>query len=182
MKEIKLTGGQIVLVDDDDYERLNRWRWRARNVPRSIYARREEKVNGVYVEIVMHRLIMNAPPDRHVDHIDGNGLNNQKANLRLCSIRENSWNKRKKINSSSPYKGVTKRVRKLMDGEFTHYECYIGTNGKARSLGDFISEISAAEAYDIAAIQQYGEFAWLNFPEKKDEYLRKLEEKAVSVG
>ena len=104
----------------------------------------------------MHRAIMNAPKGVMVDHIDRNGLYNRKRNLRLCSRRENSYNRRGNSRGSSQHKGV-----------FWHNVCGkwmagITYNGKFSYLGVYVSEKDAAKAYDEKAKELFGEFAYLN--------------------
>ncbi len=106
----------------------------------------------------MHRLIANAPAHLLVDHIDHDGLNNRKANLRLCSIAQNNQNSRPNRNAASKYKGVSwaQSCRKWF--------ARIRPNRKTIYLGLFTDEIEAALAYDRKAKELFGEFAYLNFP------------------
>jgi len=93
MKEIKLTRGMVALVDDDDYEWISQWEWIVRERKEGLYyALRYDMINRK--RVLMHRIIMNTPPYMQVDHIDHNGLNNQKDNLRNCSHAENMCNRR----------------------------------------------------------------------------------------
>jgi hypothetical protein len=164
MKEIYLTGkrgrGEIALVDDDDYEHLNQFKWYVSN--RGRYALRTIKVNGKTKNLLMHRVIMklNFGDKRQIDHIDHHGLNNQKSNLRICSSQENNRNVRvdhaQTLNSTSLYKGVSwDKARSL-------WRSTINLNGKQITLGRFSCEHLAAKAYNIAAIKHHGEFACLN--------------------
>ena len=107
----------------------------------------------------MHRQILEAPKGVWVDHIDGNGLNNRKSNLRLCSATENACNRRPVPNCHSRYKGVSwhKRQKK--------WAVRIAKRGKGIHLGSFDDEIEAAVAYDRKAEVLFGEFAYLNFPD-----------------
>jgi hypothetical protein len=111
----------------------------------------------------MHRQIMNAPEGLLVDHIDGNGLNNQKNNLRLCSSAQNARNRRPTSKPYSKYKGVSwhKRNKK--------WEVRIAKSGKSTYLGTFEDELEAALAYDRKAEELFGEFAYLNFPQQATE-------------
>ena len=161
MKTINLTQGQVALVDDDDYDYLNQWKWR---VVKSAYIdnyyviRWSPMIKNKRHQIYMHRFIMDTPKDMQVDHIDHNGLNNQKCNLRNCSIHENQCNKRASRKSTSKYIGVSfNKNRKL-------FEVQISNHGKKKTLGFFKTEEQAAIIYDIAAKTYHGEFANLNFP------------------
>jgi hypothetical protein len=151
MKKIKLTGkygsGKFVLVDDEDFEVLNKFKWYlAGKYPvKSIGKRPNRK------KISIHRLIMNPPKNMMVDHKDNNGLNNQRSNLRICTNAQNIMNANKfKRKCSSKYKGVSK---------LNPWRASIGN----KTLGNFKTEIEAAKAYDIAAKELYKEFARLNF-------------------
>ena len=95
MKQIPLTKNKFTLVDDEDYELVNKYNWYFG----AGYARSMEK-------ILMHRLIMKAKKGQMIDHIDGNGLNNQRSNLRFCTHSQNMANKKGFKNTSSKYKGV----------------------------------------------------------------------------
>jgi hypothetical protein len=107
----------------------------------------------------MHREIINAPDDLVVDHINYNGLDNRKANLRLATRRQNSLHVIRTINpGSSKYKGVSWNTNKK------RWHVQITTNGKTIRLGYFTDEIEAAKAYDQAAKKYHGDFAALNFP------------------
>ncbi len=152
MQEIKLTQGKVALVDDEDYEYLNQWKW---------YAARKYKTNRFIAtrtgNISMHRLLMNFPKGKQIDHKDHNELNNQKSNLRICAwAKQNSWNRRKRFGVSSKYKGVTWDKLKLK------WKSSICINGRTKHLGNFSSEIEAALTYNKAAKEAFGEFVCLN--------------------
>ena len=157
MREIKLTQGKVAFVDDENYEWLNQFTWHAHLSGHNWYAVRHLERNGGYGPIIgMHRVILNSGKGMEVDHIDGNGLNNQRSNLRLCTRNENAKN-RFKIVGISKFKGVGwhHKLRK--------WRSRINVDGKSKFLGCFNSEIEAAIAYDIAAKKYHGEFARLNF-------------------
>lgn len=152
MREIKLTKGYVALVDDDDYELLSKYKWTALERGTCTYA---------VTMVTMHRLIKGEYKNTGalVDHIDGNGLNNQKQNLRLANRRENTQNRRKAQNKngkpfSSQYKGVSFESNK--------WRSKIVVDGKKINLGRFENELDAAKAYDTAAIKYFGSFAKLN--------------------
>lgn len=159
MKEIQLSkegknrGKYVALVDDEDYEYLNQWRWNVAKYGRWFYAARNIVVKEKQFTIRMHCVIMNR---MFIDHIDNNGLNNQKSNLRLCTRSENGMNRSKQLNCSSVFKGVYfyKNRNKWL--------VRIGINKKGTHVGYFDSEIDAAKAYNQKAIELFGEFAKLN--------------------
>jgi hypothetical protein len=160
MKEIPLTQGQVALVDDGDYEELSKHKWHAQWDPdtRSFRAMRTHCANGRERGIVMARVIMNARPGEQVDHVhSGDTLNNQRANLRVCTNGQNKANSRKGDGKSSMYKGVSweKQRRK--------WRVQITSNGDHYRLGRFTDERAAAEAYDRKARELFGEFALTNF-------------------
>lgn len=153
MKTIPLTRGKIAVVDDSDWEWLKEYKWYCGKTKKGkLYAR--AKINGK--EVSMHRLIMDAPKGVTVDHVSGITLDNRRSNLRLCSQADNNRNAVKhNFNTSSMYKGV----RKHACGK---WHSRIQVNDKTISLGLFDSEIEAAEAYNNAAKEYFGEFAQLN--------------------
>ena len=155
MKEIQLTQGKVALVDDEDFDRVSQFKWFADKHNHSFYACRKGcRVNGKQKTISMHGFILNG---KWIDHRDGDGLNNQKSNLRFCNNQQNQMNTRPQINNSSKYKGVYYFKR---DNRF---KSQVWFNGKSYYVGTFDSEIEAAKAYDKKALELFGEFARLNF-------------------
>jgi len=108
-KLIPLTQGKFAIVDAEDYDWLNKHKWCACKVKQTYYAKRKGKGKLV----CMHRQITSAPPHLLVDHINRNGLDNRKKNLRLCTRAENSRNRRSLRNKSSRYKAITATAHKL---------------------------------------------------------------------
>jgi hypothetical protein len=155
MKEIKLNNGMVAMVDDADYEWLNQWKWRALKGRSTYYACRGGGCGG---HVYMHRLIMDAPKGMDVDHMDSNGLNNQRGNMRVCTRSQNIQNSRKLRKTRSPYKGVACVIRNYFTSQITH-------NGKVHFLGYFNTDEEAARSYDMAALELYGEQARINFKE-----------------
>jgi hypothetical protein len=161
-REIPLTQDYVALVDAEDYEYLSQWKWRAKIEKNTVYAARDAyTANGKRSHIRMHRLIMSAPKGMEVDHRDGDGLNNRRNNLRVCTKAQNLTNQRPQKGTSSRFKGVYRNKRDRQ------WQAYIKVNGKRKHLGCFASEVEAAKAYNNAAIQFHGEFAWLNDIESK---------------
>ena len=150
MRTIQLTQGQVALVDDEDYGFLMRYKWFVHPRPKGEWMARGY-VDGK--EVLMHRLILNAPAGLTVDHINHNQLDNRRSNLRLCTQGENDRNKRK-FKGQSRYKGVTPCGHK--------WRAWISLGGRSAYLGTRATEEEAAQLYNEAAIEHYGEFAWLN--------------------
>lgn len=154
MKKIQLTQGQYSLVDDEDYEYLSQWNWYARKDRKGFYAQRQGTDNKRRFQIHMHRVILNLKPTDsvEVDHINGNSLDNRKENLRACSHKDNSRNRRKYSTNTSGYTGVSwhKHTQK--------WAAKIGVNGKWIHLGIYSNPEDAHNAYQIAAKQYFGEF------------------------
>ena len=157
VKRIKLTWGRYAIVDAEDYEKLKDYKWCTIQGSRTFYAK-TFRLSGAI--LAMHRLILDAPKGLYVDHIDHNGLNNRKSNLRLCTNQENLRNKLPRPGCSSKYKGVSGSKAR------NKFRANIYLNRKAIHLGYFDSEIDAARAYDKKAHELFGEFAYLNFPDK----------------
>jgi hypothetical protein len=151
MKEIKITRGLVTQVDDEWFDELNQLRIRAKYDGRKYYA-----VFGVKA-IGIHRVITNAPKGMEVDHIDGNTLNNQANNLRVCTHRENGRNRGKASINTSGYKGVFKKRKK--------WEAQLNYLGKKIHSKTFDTVKEAAIAYDELAKKYHGKFANLNFNE-----------------
>lgn len=153
MKLIKLTQGKFAMVDDLDYIWLKKIKWHAKKNKNRFYA-----VNG-YPRIYMHRLILGLSSDdeRMPDHKDRNGLNNQRSNLRIATRTQNLQNSGAR--GASKYKGVS------WDGTKKWHKARICVNGKIMNLGNFKNEADAAMAYNKAAKEHHGEFAYLNIIE-----------------
>lgn len=166
MKTIPLTRGYTALIDDDDYTKVAAFSWYAaeygRERGRSIYAQREIKnSDGSTTCLKLHQMLFPPQPGMIVDHRDGNGLDCRKENLRYATRLNNGSNKRKTIRpSTSKYKGVCWRK------DANCWRASIRVRGVLKSLGNFLNETEAAQAYDRAAMENFGEFAALNFAAK----------------
>ena len=147
MKKIPLTQGKYTLVDEEDYNWLSQWKWYCSRDGYNEYAR-----NGTF-GVGMHRIIMDAPSGKEVDHIDGDGLNNQKSNLRIVTHQQNRWNYKKPRNNTSGYKGVHWHI------QHKKWQAKIKVNVKRIYLGYFDDIKLAALAYNQAAQKYFGEFA-----------------------
>lgn len=159
-KELILSKGYVALVDDEDFERASQFKWSAaiRKGCTTLYAsaylgggranRRTE---------LLHRFILSAAKGVQVDHIDGNGLNCTRQNLRLATISQNRRNRGKTVSNKSGFKGVYWHKDKQK------FAAQIKLDAKLIHLGKFNSAEEAARAYDVAAKKYHGDFAKTNF-------------------
>jgi len=158
MKYIELTQGYKTMVDDEDFEWLNQWKWHLKNTGKNLYAARgiwdNDRGNNRFIR--MHRLIMGASGSIQVDHINRNTLDNRRCNLRLCDNAQNHWNSGVKRNNTSGFKGVDwlKKNKK--------WRARLHFHGKEVHIGCFKNKLDAALAYNEAALKYFGEFARLN--------------------
>ena len=156
MKEIPLTQGKFALVDDEDFEWLNQWKWSYHKIG---YAKRNIYLGGgrkapKYQTIKMHRLILGTPTDKDTDHINRDQLDNRRENLRVCTRTQNQYNRG--TWGVSPFRGVS------WFKETEKWRAKITKGGHSIHIGYFYSERDAARAYDLKATELFGEFAFLN--------------------
>jgi hypothetical protein len=156
VRRIPLGNGLFASVDADDYEELSKYKWYASRPGRTVYAICRTKGRVVY----MHRMIMRPRRGYVVDHIDGNGLNNRRCNLRVCTRRQNQGNQKPR-GGTSRFVGVSRWHDKWV--------ARIQHRGKQYVLGTFDDEVEAVKARDRKAYELLGEFAHLNFPEDFDQ-------------
>ncbi len=155
VRRIPLGNGLFALVDAADYRRVSKYRWYAKRHGRTTYATCLRKGRTVY----MHRMVVRARKGCIVDHIDGNGLNNRRCNLRICTHQQNQANRGPR-GGSSRFVGVLRHKDK--------WEAGIRYRGKYFYLGLHDDEVEAARARDRKAYELHGEYAYLNFPEDFD--------------
>jgi hypothetical protein len=158
MKKIKLTKGKTAIIDDEDYPEISKYKWYTKEGHGSIfYAVRTPSSNG-QKKIFMHRQILNFP-NTLIDHINRNGLDNRKNNLRLCNKSQNHINCKKYKNNTSGYRGVSwhKYTQK--------WQARIQYQNKSIRIGYFKNILECAKAYDKKAKELFKDFAVLNFPE-----------------
>ena len=148
MKRIPLTKGKYALVDDEDFDWLTgNWKWHLSHG----YAQTNFRpLDDERFTMKLHRLLISVPKGYEIDHINGNGLDNQRSNLRLCTHQENMRNRPKNKNKSG-YKGVYRNHAK--------WHAAIKHNGKKIYLGNFSKPEDAAKVYDLKAKELFGEFA-----------------------
>lgn len=156
-RQIPLSKGKVALVDDEDYERVNQYRWCFTDVGYAVgYAGGDWSGGKQPRHISMHRFILDAPPHLKVDHINGNGLDNRRANLRYATTSQNAQNKRGRKSGTSRYKGV------YWDKQRNRWRAVVILNGKHHHGGDHRIEEDAARAYDRLALKLFGEYARFN--------------------
>lgn len=165
MEAITLTQDKYAIVDNEDYEELQQFKWFAYHDNNNTwYARRNiRRSDGIQTAELMHRRILGiGQSDRaRCDHRNHDGLDNRRENLRTCTRQQNRHNRLKYKNNTSGFKGVTwrKQIRK--------WAAQIKFNNRVIHLGYFNDKIEAACAYDRAALKYFGDFACLNFPPKR---------------
>jgi hypothetical protein len=154
MKTVPLTKGYVALVDDEDYERvLAAGPWHAMLSHGKVYGLHKNRQS----HYLMHRFILGlTDPKLQGDHKDGDGLNNQKYNLRIATHAQNQHNKTKPINNTSGVTGVSWHKRSQ------RWRVDITVNNKSRTIGTFKSFEEAVEARKDAAIKLHKEFAYVS--------------------
>ncbi len=155
MKQISLTQGKYALVDDEDFEWINRWKW-CYSITSDLREYAKRGATGHNTIFLMHRMILSARSSEIVDHRSGNGLDNRRDNLRFCTRSENAWNMAKMRDNTSGFKGVS------WDKSRNKWFCKIAVGCQQIPLGRFDDAEDAAHVYNQAATQLHGEFARLN--------------------
>lgn len=157
VRRVPLSRGLVAIVDESDYEHaMQAGPWHAVQSHRTFYARRNiAKPDGRRGAVALHTLLTGWPT---VDHINGDGLDNRRTNLRPATNDQNRYNQRKHSNNTSGYKGVTWHERS------GRWRARIGVAGRKLSLGLYETAEAAARAYDEAAVRYFGDYAALNFP------------------
>lgn len=151
--QIPLVGGGFAIVDAADYARLIEYEWRRLGEPGHFYAYRYEKVGpGEWRKVFMHRVVNETPDGLFTDHINGDGLDNRRLNLRTVTHAQNMKNRRRGKNNRSGAKGVS------FDPEKGRWRAAINVNGKRFRLGRFDTVEEASEAYERAAKEHFGEY------------------------
>jgi len=148
MKTIPLTQGYSAIVDDDDYESLSKHSWITVFDGKQRYAK--TRINGI--DIKMHRMILNPSSDKYVDHMNENGLDNRRSNIRVCSPSENMMNRGSPKNNTSGYKGVT------FSKKSGKWQSQIASHGKRYFLGYYETPELAYEVYLNECKRLHGNF------------------------
>lgn len=156
MKKIKLTQGKFALVDNEDFEVLSNYSWVYSPDKKTGYAHTTVRLDGKRTTVKMHRMIMSAKKGLQIDHINHNGLDNRRSNLRECTQSQNQANMNVRSTSSSGIKGVHQRK------DNGRWRAHAFRNGRRVWLGHFNTAKEAAMAYNNYVLKFDGEFARLN--------------------
>ena len=162
----KLPTGRYFIFDAVDTDKVKQHRW---TVAESGYVETTSYLKGESVRLRLHRIIVDAPDEMVIDHINGNRWDNRRCNLRIATPMDNSHNHKLFITNSSGYTGVSYEKRR------GKYAAYIHVDGRKKHLGYFNDPKTAAKAYDQAAVFYYGEFASPNFKEVPDGEILEME-------
>ena len=154
MREISLTQGKVAIVDSEDFEYLSQFKWHAVKLGHNWYANRNIKTLDGYINQRMQWDILG----KNADHKNGDGLDNRRDNLRICTKAQNNRNQRRVPTELSPYKGVKRKGYRYR----TMWEAQIKVKARPVYLGLFGTAEEAALAYNWAALIYFGEFALLN--------------------
>ncbi len=161
-RRIKLTQGKYTIVNVEDFEQLNQYKWHyslCDYAKRTVY--KTDDKGRKQVDIYMHKTVCPAPEGMIVDHINRNKLDNRSVNLRPATRKQNSWNRKfKKENKKTRYNGISWRK------DMGKWRVRLTVNGRRESFGYYANETEAAKAYDRVAKKYRGEYACLNFPKK----------------
>ena len=151
IRRILLSIGKYAIVDTEDYNKVGHLKWYFSEG----YAVRSIRVNGKKMTIMMHRVLLDAPPHSMIDHANRDGLDNRRCNLRFCNKAQNSWNSAV-IRGASGYKGV------YYWKDRNKWVAHIRTNNVSKTIGYFKSAVEAARAYNEVVKKYRGEFAYIN--------------------
>ena len=149
---IPLTQGESAIIDTCELDVVDGVRWHVIRSPNTNYAGTAFTENGKRKTVRMHRILMGDPEGKEIDHINGNGLDNRLANLRVVDRSKNGMNRRKQKNNKSGYKGV------YLDKDSGKWRAVIKAYGKVINLGSFSSKEDAHQAYCEASKKYHGEF------------------------
>lgn len=145
---ITLTQGYFAIVDDEDFDFINSIKWHYRNEG---YA----ATTAAGKNITMHRFLLDAKPGECVDHLNRNGLDNRRCNIRIATYSQNQWNRGLACNNTTGFKGVCT----THNGRF---RAHLKVNRKDYHLGTFATAEEAACLYDVAVVEYHGAFAVTN--------------------
>lgn len=152
MKEIPLTCGMVTIIDDEDFERVSKHRWHVRNTcGPAFYASRSYRIKGKPIGVLLHRFLVKPNLGNEVTHIDGDGLNNRRSNLREVTRKRNRRNKTLRRVNKSGFRGVS------LHKKTNKYLATIRIRGRSKYLGYFFTAKEASEAYEAAAKKHLGE-------------------------
>ncbi len=149
---VPLTRGYEAVIDTQDVPMVGEWNWYAETRRHGVYARRDEQVGDIRLRIYLHRQILGNPNGLQIDHIDGNGLNNLRSNIREATAEQNAHNQRISPKNKSGFKGVSWNRRDAK------WQSFIRAGGKHLGLGSFDTPEAAHAAYCDASERLHGRF------------------------
>lgn len=153
----------FAVIDEEDADLVRHHRWCPKTGRNTIYAHTAITRDGVRTSITLHRFLIDAKPGEIVDHINHDGLDNRRSNIRVCTLDQNGANRRGAAKSNQcGYIGVYFHTR------FNRYCASVSRKGKTIHVGYFDNALDAAHARDRVALEFYGEFATLNFPDEQE--------------
>lgn len=153
-----LTQGKVAIIDRADAERVLAYKWRYLAGGYAIRSGRKAEGLTKRDTVYMHRWLLNVPAGFEPDHINRNKLDNRRCNLRGVTRTQNSVNSEKRTTNTSGFKGVC-----LDKGKY--WFAHIRVSGRKMRIGTFATAEEAARAYDKAAREHFGEYAFVNFPD-----------------
>jgi hypothetical protein len=163
-RRIKLTRGKYAIVDVEDFEWLNQYKWQCTHcgyAKRAVYRAGGDGGGRRQREVYMHKMVCPAPDGMIVDHVNRKSLDNRKANLRAATQKQNVWNRKfTRKAGRTRYNGIR------WDKNREKWQVRLTIDGRRESFGYYADEVEAAKAYDAVAKKYRGEFAFLNFPRK----------------
>lgn len=174
MREIQLTKGAVAIVDDRDFKRVSRYKWRLAENKRTGQRYAISNTGGPHSQrkgLALHSFILRVPPGFEVDHRDRDGLNCRRSNLRKATATQNRQNQKVQRNNRCGFKGVRRDKR---TNRIRSYTARICQDGKRISLGFHLTAEEAARAYDAEARVRFGKFARLNFPREGEQGAREI--------
>lgn len=153
---LPIHGGLFALVDDEDFERLSKFKWHLSHRKGWVYVVRSNRIGAITYKPYLHREVMGAVKGQQIDHRDRNPFNNQKCNLRFSNQSQNMMNRTRSLKSKNKFRGVSPSHGKWF--------ARVKVRGKTVCSKCFDREEDAAKAYDNMARDLHGDFAVLNFP------------------
>jgi len=166
---------EVAIIDTEDYDKVKDYTWRLRKSQTksdNVYYPQSLSKENYKKTVQMYHLLVEVEKGKVIDHINGNGLDNRKENLRLATASQNQYNGRTRVDNPHGYRGVYYAKRCPNNPWYTKIQANKGETKITK--GNFSTKEEAAETYDKLAVSLHGEFAKLNFPDKLEQYLAEV--------